>query len=73
MAQLSMGETKWRMLRLAIKKKRFRYEHVRNWSRKDEEQLRWLMDRGFVEDLGDGWYAVTTEGREAADLGFYEG
>jgi hypothetical protein len=73
MAELSMGELKWRMLRLALKKpRRFRFEDVRPMTRKDREHLDWLAARGFVSDLGGGLYAITDRGKAAADLGMYE-
>lgn len=72
MAQLSLGESRWRMLRRVLKKKRFRYEDCRNMSRQDESHFEWLVENGFFEDLGDGWYGMTAAGTAAADLGFYE-
>ena len=73
MAELSLGELKWRMLRYAMKKpKRFRLEDVRPMTRKDSGNLEWLLARGFVAGLGDGWYALTDRGKAAADLGLYE-
>ena len=72
MALLSMGESRWRMLRRGLKRKRFRFEDTRNMSRNDQVHFDWLVARGFVKDLGDGFFTVTDQGREAADLGFYE-
>jgi hypothetical protein len=72
MALLSMGESRWRMLRRVLRKKRFRYEDTRNMSRNDQTHFDWLVEGGFFKDLGDGYYEVTDKGREAADLGFYE-
>jgi hypothetical protein len=73
MAELSLGESKWRMLRLALKKpRRFRFEDVRAMIRKDRENLDWLVARGFVADLSGGSYAITGRGKAAADLGLYE-
>ena len=72
MALLSMGESKWRMLRRGLKKKKFRYEDTRNMSRNDESHFDWLVAGGFFKELGDSYFAVTEKGREAADLGFYE-
>lgn len=72
MALLSMGESRWRMLRRALKKKRFRYEDTRNMSRNDQVHFDWLVASEFFKNLGDGFYTVTDRGRAAADLGFYE-
>jgi hypothetical protein len=72
MALLSMGESKWRMLRRGLKKKKFRYEDTRNMSRNDQLHFDWLVAGGFIKEIGDGYFAVTEKGREAADLGFYE-
>ena len=73
MAELSLGESKWRMLRRAMKMpRRFRFEDVRSMARIDREYFDWLAARGFVADLGDGWYALTDRGKAASDLGLYE-
>jgi hypothetical protein len=72
MALLSLGECRWRMLRRALKKKRFRYEDTRNMARQDRAHFDWLVEHGFFAEAGDGLYAVTDKGRAAADLGFYE-
>ena len=73
MAELSLGELKWRMLRYAMRKpKRFRLEDVRPMTRKDRGNLDWLVARAFVAELGGGWYALTDRGKAAADLGLYE-
>jgi hypothetical protein len=67
-----MGESKWRMLRRALKKKRFKFEDTRNMSRNDKTHFDWLAKQGFIESVGEGFYTVTDKGREAADLGFYD-
>jgi hypothetical protein len=67
-----MGESRWRMLRRGLKKKRFKFEDCRNMSRNDEAHFEWLVEEGFFKDAGDGWFAITDKGRESADLGFYE-
>jgi len=72
MALLGLGELKWRMLRRVLRKKRFRYEDARNMSRNDRRHFQWLLENGFFEDLGDGWYRITEKGRSAAELGQYE-
>ena len=72
MAQLSMGESRWRMLRRVLKKKRFKYEDTRNMSRNDQFHFDWLVGGGFFKEVSSGYYEVTDKGRESADLGFYE-
>jgi hypothetical protein len=72
MAQLSLGESRWRMVRLALKRKKFRYQDCRNMARQDEAHFEWLLAQGLFRDLGDGWYEVTADGKAAAELGFYE-
>jgi hypothetical protein len=72
MAFLSMGESRWRMLRRGLKKKKFRYDDARNMSRNDQIHFDWLISAGFIKEAGDGYFTVTDRGREAADLGFYE-
>lgn len=71
MASISLGESRWRMVRRVLKKKRFKYEDARNMTRHDRIHFDWLVDGGFFADAGDGWYTVTDRGRDAADLGFY--
>lgn len=72
MASISLGESRWRMLRRVLKKKKFKYEDARNMTRHDQTHFDWLVERGFFEDAGDGWYAVTDQGKDASDLGFYQ-
>jgi hypothetical protein len=72
MAQLSLGEGKWRMLRRALKKKAFRYADCRNMTRHDQDHFDWLVENGFFAQVGDGAYETTETGRAAADLGLYE-
>lgn len=72
MAQLSLGELKWRMVRRVLRKKRFTYADARNWSRHDRWHFDWLVENGFFRPVGDDRYEVTEKGRRAADLGFYE-
>lgn len=72
MAQLSVGESKWRMLRRVIKKKRFKYQDIRNHTRFDKAYFEWLVGNEFIVAAGDDWYEVTEKGRAAADLGMYE-
>lgn len=73
MAQLSLGEGKWRMLRRGLGTgKRFRFTDCRNGTRHDKDHFDWLLDEGFFVDAGDGWFEVTEKGRGSADLGLYE-
>ena len=72
MASISLGESRWRMVRRVLKKKKFRYEDARNMTRHDQTHFDWLVEQGFFSTLGDGWHSVTDRAREAADLGFYE-
>ena len=72
MAQLSLGESKWRMIRRVLRKKRFTFGDARNQTRFDAEHLEWMLENGFVADLGDGWYALTEKAKAAADLGMYD-
>ena len=71
-AQLSLGEARWRMLRLALRKRRFRFEDVRNMTRRDRGHFDWFVDNGFFAAVGGEVYALTDKGRASADLGFYE-
>jgi hypothetical protein len=72
MAQLSLGESRWRMLRRVVKKKRFAYADCRNMTRYDEDHFGWLVEYGFVAAAGDGAYEMTDKGKAAADLGLYD-
>ena len=72
MAQLSLGECKWRMVRMVLKKKKFRFEDARNQTRHDLMHFEWLVANGLFSALGDEWYELTDKGKAAADLGFYE-
>ena len=72
MAQLSLGESKWRMVRRVLRKKKFQYDDARNQSRFDKDYFDWLIEKGFIQDLGDGWYTLTEKAKGAAELGFYE-
>ena len=72
MALLSLGESKWRMVRRMLKKTRFTFDDCRNQSRHDQGHFDWLVGNGFFVATGDGRFEVTEEGRAAADLGFYE-
>jgi hypothetical protein len=72
MAQVSLGESKWRMLRRALNTNRFRFEDTRTMHRQDRVHSDWLVERGFFEAAGPDLYRVTDKGKAAADLGFYE-
>lgn len=72
MAQLSLGESRWRMIRRVLRKKQFKYDDARNQTRKDDEHFDWLVEKGFFVKVGADQYALTEKGRLAADLGFYE-
>ena len=73
MAQLSLGECKWRMVRMVLKKKRFRFEDARNQTRHDQMHFDWLVANGLFVSLGDdGWFELSEKGKAAADLGYYD-
>jgi hypothetical protein len=72
MAQLSLGESRWRMLRRGLKKKSFKYEDVRNMTRHDQQHFDWLVENGLFRQAGPDHYELTEKGRAAADLGFYD-
>src|SRR5436305_1744514 len=68
MAQISLGEGRWRMIRGVLKKKRFRYDDARNQTRHDQTHFDWLVRNGFFEKAGnDGWFALTEKGKAASD------
>lgn len=72
MALLSVGESKWRMIRRVLKAKRFGFIDARNGTRFDKDYFDWLVANGFFVQVGTGQFEVTEKGKEAADLGFYE-
>ena len=72
MAQLSLGESKWRMLRRVLKKRRFSFDDARNMTRYDQLHFDWLVENGFVAVAGQDVFAVTDTGKAAADLGLYD-
>lgn len=72
MAHLSLGESKWRMLRRVVTRRRFRFEDARNMTRHDQSHFDWLLARGLFAVAGEGVYAVTDTGRAAADLDLYD-
>ena len=72
MARISLGESRWRMIRRVLKKKRFCYDDARNQTRHDQVHFDWLVENGFIEKVADGWFTLTEKGKASADLGFYE-
>lgn len=72
MAAISLGESRWRMVRRVLKRKKFRFEDSRNMTRHDQLHFDWLVANGFFNDLGNGWYVATDRAKEAADMGFYK-
>src|SRR5437660_730673 len=65
MALLSLGESKWRMVRRALKKKSFRFTDCRNQTRQDRDQFDGLLVANKVA-VG----AVLVVGLANADKGF---
>lgn len=72
MAQISLGESKWRMIRRVLRKKRFRFTDCRNMARQDRDYFDWLVANGFFVEVGEDWFEVTERAKAAADLGYYE-
>ena len=72
MAQFSLTIGRWRMLRMATRKKKSHFDDLRNMARHDQEDVAWLVEIGYLTDLGDGYYALTPKGVEASDMGYYE-
>ncbi|MDB5313880.1 MAG: hypothetical protein JWO38_8082 [Gemmataceae bacterium] len=72
MAQFSLSIGRWRMVRIALRKKRTRFEDLRSMARRDQSDVDWLVANGFFNKVGDGLYELTDKGRDAADQGFYE-
>lgn len=74
-AQISLGEAKWRMLRRAlVAPQPFRFEAVREWAalRYERKTFDRLVRLGMFIDTGGGFYRLSPAGREAADLGYYD-
>jgi hypothetical protein len=71
-AQLSLGESKWRMVRRVLKKKRFAFADARNMTRHDQAHFDWLTEKGFFVAVGKDQFEVTDKAKAAADLGVYE-
>jgi hypothetical protein len=71
-AQLSLGESKWRMVRRVDREKKFAYTDIRNMTRTDELYFEWLVGNGFVASAGGDLYELTERGKAAAELGLYE-
>ena len=77
MATLSLSENLWRMIRLALRKRKcFRFSDVRNMTRHDRAHLERLIGLGLVEHAAspddEPRYALTPAGIAAADLGQYQ-
>ena len=72
MARLSLHVSHWRMIRMALPLKQFRFAQIRTWVRKDKRCFDWLLSNGFFVDVGDGLFELTDKGHAAADLGYYE-
>ena len=72
MALISLGESKWRMVRRVLRKKRFAFSDCRNQTRHDLEHFDWLVGNGFFVPAGENRFEVTDKGKASADLGFYE-
>src|SRR5207249_4134520 len=72
MAQISLGESRWRMVRRVLRKKRFRNDAARTQTRHDQNHFDWLVVNGFFAKVADGWFTLTDKGKASADLGFYE-
>ena len=72
MARLSLHVSHWRMIRMALPLKQFRYAQIRIEVQKDKRCFDWLVANGFFMDVGDGLFELTDKGHAAADLGYYE-
>ena len=72
MAQLSLGENRWRMIRRAVHLRRFRYEDCRNQTPQDRTHFDWCLANEFFVEVGGGWYELTAKGVDSADLGYYQ-
>jgi len=72
MAQLSLGESRWRAVRRVLRKRRFGPADCRNGTRHDQKDFDWLVANGLFVPVGGGLYELTDKGKAAADLGFYE-
>ncbi len=72
MAMISIGESRWRMLRLALRSKTFKFDDIRTMSRTDQKYMDWLVAHGFIEELSGGNFKLTPKGTATADLGLYE-
>lgn len=83
MAELSLGECKWRMVRRALLKSKKRADRsftladVRNMTRHDKEHFGWLLRNGFVAAAParpgrEARYRLTDLGAGACDMGYYD-
>ena len=72
MVMVSLNVSRWRILRLALKKKRSKFEDLRSMRRQDQNDVDWLVKNGLLAEVGDGFYELTDIGRVSADLGYYD-
>lgn len=72
MATFSLSLARWRMVRLALHAKRFRFKDVRNMHRHDQKDFDWLVSEGFFAEVATGQFELTGKGHDSADLGFYQ-
>ena len=72
MALISLGESRWRMVRRVLKRKRLAFADCRNQTRYDREHFDWLVGNGLFAAVEDDKFEVTDKGKVAADLDFYE-
>ena len=72
MAQLSLGESRWRMVRRALKAKWFNFDDCRGQRRQDRTDFDWLVAEGMFSAVTDGQYELTDKGKASADLGYYD-
>jgi len=54
-----------------LRKKRVTFEDCQNWSRLDQQNLGWLVEKGFFAGCGSGCYSAKEKGKAAPELGLY--
>lgn len=74
MATISIGESKWRVLRRAVgptgqSRKRQSYAALRGWVRQDPEFFEHLVAMGLLDGSFETGFAPTARGVEVAHLG----
>jgi hypothetical protein len=72
MALVSIGESRWRMLRRVLRKKKFKFDDARNMTRLDRQHFDWLLTNGFMSKVAEDAYELTDRGRASADMGEYD-